>query len=278
MPKFNKDIGTRISTGLMFIGAILIGTLFSVYGVWILFGLINLCTIVEYQGLVSKLPGNHPRDLVYERVFNAIMATLVYLLLTAVVFQWLNVKFLILLLPLLLVFFIKSLFSSSETPLSGLSYNLMGIVWITFSSAVFVPLSIVDGDFNPYKLIGFIFIVWASDSFAYLIGSLFGKTPLFPRISPKKTWEGTLGGFAGSILFAFIFSLLIPDWSFIKWAMVATMASSLGTIGDLIESQLKRTAKVKDSGTIFPGHGGFLDRFDALLFSAPFVFSFVYLY
>lgn len=111
--------------------------------------------------------------------------------------------------------------------------------------------------------------IWINDTMAYLVGSWIGKTPL-SRYSPKKTWEGTIGGVILSVLVLIGIAQLIPiEKSNLFWGLFALIASVFGTIGDLFESRLKRLADVKDSGTFFPGHGGFLDRFDSLLFAAP---------
>ncbi|RYZ19895.1 MAG: phosphatidate cytidylyltransferase [Chitinophagaceae bacterium] len=123
---------------------------------------------------------------------------------------------------------------------------------------------------------GLIFSIWINDTMAYIVGSLIGKTPLSP-ISPKKTWEGTVGG----ALLAVVVMTLLAVWvGFPQWyhaAAISAIAAVSGTIGDLFESKLKRTAGVKDSGSFMPGHGGFLDRFDSLLFAAPCVWLYVLL-
>lgn len=124
-------------------------------------------------------------------------------------------------------------------------------------------------------LIGLFVLVWSSDVFAYLIGSMFGKHRLFERVSPKKSWEGSIGGLAFAILAAYILSLFYTELSIINWIIMAVIVVITGTLGDLSASLLKRIAGVKDTGTLLPGHGGVLDRFDAVLFAAPFVFVYI---
>ncbi len=102
------------------------------------------------------------------------------------------------------------------------------------------------------------------------MGSQIGKTPFFPRISPKKTWEGTLGGMVCTFLVAGLFSYWMPVFTFSEWMALAAVVAVFGTVGDLVESMLKRSMGVKDSGSIMPGHGGFLDRFDSFIFVLPF--------
>jgi phosphatidate cytidylyltransferase len=127
-----------------------------------------------------------------------------------------------------------------------------------------------------------IFSIWINDTMAYIIGSLIGRTPL-SSISPKKTWEGTIGGailcvlVMGFIIIPIIYGKLTLNVSYsIHWFVIAAICAVFGTLGDLLESKLKRLAGVKDSGRLMPGHGGFLDRFDSLLTATPFVWLYIY--
>ena len=124
-------------------------------------------------------------------------------------------------------------------------------------------------------LIGMFVLIWTSDVFAYLTGSMFGKHKLMERISPKKTWEGSIGGLIFALIAAYILSLFVTQLSLFEWIALSIVVVISGTLGDLVESLLKRNADVKDSGTIFPGHGGVLDRFDAVIFATPMVFVFI---
>src|SRR5690606_3819133 len=137
----------------------------------------------------------------------------------------------------------------------------------------FFALGFLDGEYNHRLPLGFMLILWGNDTGAYLVGKFLGKRRLFERISPKKTWEGLIGG----ILFALITSLILASvfavLSSWQWVGMAVLISIFGTFGDLVESMLKRSQQVKDSGTLLPGHGGLLDRFDGLLLAAPMVFA-----
>jgi phosphatidate cytidylyltransferase len=119
-----------------------------------------------------------------------------------------------------------------------------------------------------------IFTLWINDTMAYIVGSLIGKTPLSP-ISPKKTWEGTIGGALLAVTVMSLIAYATGRLSVVNTAVIATLTAITGTYGDLFESKLKRLAGVKDSGSIMPGHGGFLDRFDSLLFAATVVWFYV---
>lgn len=120
-----------------------------------------------------------------------------------------------------------------------------------------------------------VFSIWINDTMAYIVGSLIGKTPLSP-VSPKKTWEGTIGGIVLAVILMGIIAILFKA-SIVQTMVIAAIASVAGTLGDLLESWLKRKSGVKDSGTLLPGHGGFLDRFDSLLLAIPAVWIYVVL-
>ena len=169
-----------------------------------------------------------------------------------------------------------------------LKYCLVGLIYITLPIVLMIDLyklrtfNVYDTYFIIAKgLIPIIIIasIWINDTMAYLTGSFIGKTPL-TKISPKKTWEGTIGGVVLSIVTLGIGIYFMTDfWSAAMYGIIiAALCAISGTFGDLFESKLKRMANVKDSGTIMPGHGGFLDRFDSLLFAAPAVWVFVKLF
>ncbi len=125
---------------------------------------------------------------------------------------------------------------------------------------------------NHYLPLFLIVCIWVNDTMQYLVGSFLGKTKMAPIISPKKTWEGTIGGSALCVLVAIIWSAITNQFSIGVTIVIAACASIVGTLGDLLESKLKRTAGIKDSGNIMPGHGGALDRFDSILLAAPVAF------
>jgi phosphatidate cytidylyltransferase len=129
--------------------------------------------------------------------------------------------------------------------------------------------------FSPGIVIGYFILLWINDTGAYLAGVTAGKHRLLERISPKKSWEGFIGGVIFTVLFAWLFSGRFGGLDTGGWISVAILISVSGTFGDLIESMLKRSTGIKDSGTIMPGHGGFMDRFDSTLLSFPLVFLFI---
>ena len=153
-----------------------------------------------------------------------------------------------------------------------------------FSSFIFIALpfallnfiAFIDADqFKPLILLAVFVTIWVNDTGAYLFGITFGKHRLFERISPKKSWEGFFGGALAALASGYVFSLFIPEISLIQWLIFSEIIVIFGTFGDLIESLIKRTLLVKDSGTAIPGHGGLLDRFDSMLLAAPVIFIYL---
>lgn len=139
----------------------------------------------------------------------------------------------------------------------------------SFITAFYSPITGLEGAIFPLAFFAFI---WINDTFAYLVGVRFGKHRLYPRLSPKKSIEGSIGGALFSLIGAIIFSSTVGGLSMLEWLGFALVIVVFGTLGDLLESALKRAAGVKDSGSLLPGHGGFLDRFDSMLLAAPMVY------
>ena len=180
-----------------------------------------------------------------------------------------------LLLPTL---FVCELFRRSATPLANLGATLLGVLYVAvpLSLLLYVPVLAGDGVWRPETVLCYIFIIWANDVFAYLVGMTFGRHRLCERLSPKKSWEGFFGGLAGAVATGLAAAYAL-DANYWVWGGLALVASLSGVAGDLVESMFKREAGVKDSGQEIPGHGGVLDRFDALLLSAPYVFLYLLL-
>ena len=180
-----------------------------------------------------------------------------------------------LLLPTL---FVCELFRRSATPLANLGATLLGVLYVAvpLSLLLYVPVLAGDGVWRPETVLCYIFIIWANDVFAYLVGMTFRRHRLCERLSPKKSWEGFFGGLAGAVATGLAAAYAL-DANYWVWGGLALVASLSGVAGDLVESMFKREAGVKDSGQVIPGHGGVLDRFDALLLSAPYVFLYLLL-
>jgi len=284
-----KTFQTRTLTAIVFAAVMLIGLLWNQWSFLILFSIIHFGCWWEYFNLLEKI-----NDTNYNRYIR-----LGFILLGYGIFLWfcdnsfqinnyrLKENFS---LPVSIAGFVVLIFGVFQTKrinLKAFGAAALGLIYISLSWGFMIDLyqeirihihdaSLFIGGFAIPLII--ILSIWINDTMAYIVGSLIGKTPL-SKISPKKTWEGTIGGMLLSIGVAALVSYLVfkswPETIFIM--IIAAIASAVGTIGDLLESKLKRMADVKDSGNIMPGHGGFLDRFDSLLLATPAVWLFVYL-
>jgi phosphatidate cytidylyltransferase len=172
--------------------------------------------------------------------------------------------------------FIVELFQGSETPIRNVATTLMGIFYVAYPMALmlFIPWLIL-GEWRPEAFLFYLFIVWGNDVFAYLTGIAIGKHKMSPRISPKKSWEGFFGGIVGAMAMGAVGSFVVGG-GLAMWLGLAAVVAITSVFGDLVESMFKREANIKDSGKIMPGHGGILDRFDALLISSPFAFAYLF--
>lgn len=180
--------------------------------------------------------------------------------------------------------FYTELVLKSKKPFRNIGLNLLALYYIALPLALTFFIANIGGSFTGEILLGVLFIIWGNDSGAYIIGSLVGKNKLIPHVSPNKTIEGFLGGGVFCFIVAYLnihifknilgFEALVLLKPYV-WYLIAGVVFIFATMGDLVESLLKRSLEIKDSGNILPGHGGFLDRFDAFLFVLPFVVAVV---
>lgn len=198
-------------------------------------------------------------------------------------------KYFLVLVPVMLAIMIAELYRKQEKPFDSLAHTFFPVLYSAVPVSM-IPFSGFSHDglasilphgnvsFSPGIIIGFFILLWVNDSGAYLAGTAFGRHRLFERISPKKSWEGFIGGMVMAVAAAWLLSQWLGVVDRNKWMIIAVIISIAGTYGDLLESMLKRSMGVKDSGKIMPGHGGFLDRFDSTLVSFPVVFLFITLF
>lgn len=265
----NESI-VRTLSGIVYIVLLLSATLFSSLSFLILFGIFLLLSVLEFCRLVNL-----------DKTIPLIIAALGFVIFGfgfVVDNNFLSNLALTLAGLFISIMLLNDLFSKkSFVPKdrnSKLSH-LIGYVIIPF--LLLIKLPFLEGTYNPYILIGSFILIWTNDTFAYIVGKTIGKRKLFERISPKKTIEGFLGGMFFTIIAAYILSnfttFITPLFhSPLVWMGAAIILVIFGTLGDLVESKLKRNAGVKDSGNIMPGHGGILDRLDSIIFAIPFLF------
>lgn len=257
-------------TGIFFLiaifGSILVHPL-AFFGVILFFVFVSLNELL----LLLKIEGGRSKNYTYY-----IFGILIYVLTALMGLGYIDIRFAYLLLLLFPLTFVVELFRKDQSVnRTGNYFKAWMYISVPFGLLVSLYLIPEREGFFTEIVIGLFAISWSSDVFAYLVGSKIGKHRLFERISPKKSWEGSIGGLVFALLAAYILSLIYSELSLAEWMVLAVIIVVSGTIGDLIESMLKRAAGVKDSGKLLPGHGGVLDRFDATIFATPFVFVYV---
>ncbi len=269
-----QNLYTRTITGIIFV-ALIIGSL-------ILHPLAFLAVIyvLMVAGLFEffRLAGNI--DVYPQRLVGYMVGSIVFFIPALAALGMISPKIIAFLPLLIFAFIIAELFRNKPNSLQNIAISIFPVAYISIplSILIFLMSAIVTGN-QPHWHIAFSFfiILWSHDTFAYLTGMVLGKHKLFEKISPKKTWEGTIGGMISGLAAAYVLSLFFTELNTLQWIAGALIITVSGTFGDLSESLLKRSFKVKDSGNIFPGHGGVLDRFDAVLFAAPAFFCYLIL-
>lgn len=175
---------------------------------------------------------------------------------------------------LLILVFLSELYRNKQNPIHNWTYFIFGQIYVALPFSLLNFILFVES-YNPIILLAVFATIWVNDTGAYLVGITFGKHRLFERVSPKKSWEGFFGGAILTLGSGYLFSIYIPELSLWQWLFFSEIVVVFGTFGDLMESLLKRTIHVKDSGTAIPGHGGLLDRFDSMLLVAPAIYIFL---
>ncbi len=267
MNNFTKRALTALVFVLVLIGCVWYGHVtFS-----LLFLFFTIAGLWEFY-TISRLGENNP-----QKYFGIVLGVAIFIAFVLISMGKQNGKVLLLFLPLFYLIFVLELFRKNKNPFRNIAFTILGILYVAvpFGLLNFVSVSSITGTYEPGILIGILLILWASDTGAYLVGSKIGKRKLFERISPKKSWEGSFGGAFLSLIAAYVVSKMFPIFPIRDWFMIAFIIVVMGTLGDLVESLYKRSKNVKDSGTLLPGHGGILDRFDSLLLASPFIYSYL---
>lgn len=272
----------RAITGIIFVGVLIGCILGGPISFSLLFALITALTIHEFGVIISKQP-----DVEINKPICMLAGVFLFF-----GFAYLGVmpgqtEILIPYLFLIIYLLVSELYLKKKNPLNNWAYAMMSQIYIALSFAMLNvlayhsignegELSNYQVQYNPILPLSIFIFTWINDTGAYCTGMLFGKHRLFERISPKKSWEGSIGGGVFSIIGAIVMAYFFPFMPISIWIGLALTVVIFGTLGDLTESLLKRTIGIKDSGNILPGHGGMLDRFDSTLMAVP--AAVVYLY
>ena len=273
-----KNFIIRLFTAIAIVATQVLCTYLSPYSLAGLFLLLTVLAVNEYLKILS-----HDGQVRVSRPLMVVGSCYLFFAF------WLNsltsFSMLVLFVPYLLFLlfcYIRELFSEHANPMANLGAMMLSQTYVV------LPLSLVNllafshydcfsasAPFYAIPLTLYVFI-WLNDTGAYLSGTLFGKHRLYPRISPKKSWEGSIGGALLTMISAIVIARLCPFLSMWEWVGMALVVVVFGTLGDLTESMIKRHLGIKDSGRILPGHGGILDRLDSMLFAIPAVVVYLY--
>ena len=263
----NSTLKTRGLTAIVFISVMITGIFFNSYSFILLMSVIIGGCIWEFQSITCEkspmrmvlcIAGGVTLSLffaaenLYPDQHHLIMDGIFILILTCILVC------------------ILELYTHSSKPYQNISFAFFSLVYYgLFISSIYFIAFDHGGDYNPWLVFAIIAMTWTNDTMAYLVGSQVGKNKMFSRMSPNKTWEGTIGGILFTIIVAFVFHYFFGLFTSLQWLIVALIIGIFGTIGDLVESMLKRSLDVKDTGSLLPGHGGLLDRFDSFTFHLP---------
>lgn len=255
-----KNLLIRTVSGLALATILVGGILFSPLTSFIILGIIALCSLRELGNLFTQA-GIHTMRLF---TFTAAALILAMQLVNIVSCDYyITLKFALIIMALLFIIRCTiELYRKKKNPFESIAHEIFAIAYTV------IPIVILNSIANNHFVLILFIIVWTNDVAAYFFGSMLGKHKLFERISPKKSWEGFIGGIVMGCVVAVIGARII-DGDLLTWGAIGLITSLAGVGGDLFESLFKRSISIKDSGRTIPGHGGCLDRFDALFFAAP---------
>lgn len=270
---------TRAISGAVFV-IILVGAyLLSQETAWLLTMAISFLGFAEFKRITADQKGIVISPLWWISVILLAVDTQPFEFLN----QYLRIPLSALNLVLIPIILIQELFRKKERPIENMAFGFFAVLYPSLIYFAYASSFKSGSAFEFYKfiydgttIVGFFILIWSNDTFAYLSGRLFGKHKLFERISPNKTWEGSIGGALSAIGISQILAIYFKQFSKIEWAIIGVICVLFGAFGDLVESLIKRNYQIKDSGNIMPGHGGILDRFDATLLASPVLFFFIY--
>lgn len=265
-----SNLTERIVTGLVGAALIVAAVAVSEWSFFIIFLAICILSLLEFYRLAG-LDGMLPL-----KWYGTFCGIAIFTLAFFIESGRLGATYYSLLFPLVSIVYMIKLYKKFERkPFTNIAYTFLGIFYVSVPFSLMSAIAFHKGTYRYEIILGCLLILWASDTGAYFAGTFFGKNKLFERISPKKSWEGFFGGALLALAMALGLALYFPVLDRVQWLVISLIIIVGGTFGDLIESLLKRSIEIKDSGAALPGHGGFLDRFDGLLLSTPFILAFL---
>ena len=265
-----KNLLIRALSGAVYVALIVLAVFANLWITTLIFSILAALTTYEFHQNTNKL-----ENVDVNPVAPAVATFVLLWIFASKVMPQCSIHFIIYIF-FCLYFFISEIFKNKANPVNNLAYIFLGQV---YTAVPFIFLTAIKVDGSSIFLLAFFIFIWANDTFAYLVGITFGKHKLCERISPKKSWEGFFGGLIGTLAVAFAVSYFAEtQLNMTEWFGFAAIVVIFGILGDLLESLIKRSIGVKDSGAIMPGHGGLLDRFDSLLLAAPIICVYLLLF
>lgn len=268
-----KKLITRTATGIVLVLIMLTAVIAGQYSFAVLF------LAIMAVGLKEFLKFYEQSEIKPNRWLSYLISFLMFGISFFVAKGEIGGKYFLMLFPFFLLIMASELYRNKLKPIENITVTIFSVVYLALplSFINFIVFSEInpENDYSPKLLIAMFILIWIYDSGAYLFGVSMGRHRLFERISPKKSWEGAIGGTFTALIGAYIISGYIPEIKVIHWIAISILTVISSTFGDLTESMFKRYFGVKDSGQILPGHGGILDRFDSLLFAGPVIFVYL---
>lgn len=269
----------RSITAVFIVGTMTAAILTGPVTSWLLFVLISCLCLLELKQLLLKEPPIWRSILfVLTGLLPASAGGVLLLAPADFLGEQTEVVFLLTVSAWFFFWMILELLAPEEKPFTALKSAIFGLLYIGLPFGLLPFMAIRDGTYSGGLLFGLVALIWVFDSGSYVVGSAFGRTKIMPIVSPGKTWEGALGGMLCAIAASFAAREVFGVVDQKDWIMLACIVSVFGLLGDLVESSIKRQYSLKDSGSLLPGHGGMLDRFDSLVFSIPFIGFYLYVF
>jgi phosphatidate cytidylyltransferase len=271
-----KKLITRTITGIVLVLVMLTAIFGSEYSFAVLFLIILAASISEFTNLFKQ------SEVKPNKFFSYSVSIILFVVSFLIAKGTIEIKYFLVLLPFFLMIMAAELYRKKDKVAENIAVTIFSIIYLA------IPLSLINflvfpeilsaNAYTPKLLIALFSLIWIYDSGAYLVGVSIGKHRLFERVSPKKSWEGAIGGTLIAIAASYFISAFIPEIKLMHWIAISVLTVVSSTYGDLTESMFKRYFGIKDSGNILPGHGGVLDRFDSLFFAAPVIVVYLKLF
>jgi len=267
-----SNVWQRIIVGVLGAALFVGGIVVSPWAYAVLFLGLTLLGLLEFYKLAGA------QDIRPNKGIGIALGGLLYVSFFLIEEEIMSPELLYLTLPLLGLVFVLELYRKQPQPFTNIAFTLLGVLYVALPFGLLHKVAYLPGNYTWQPVLGLMLLIWSADTGAYIAGKNFGKNKLLERVSPGKTWEGWAGGTVLTMLVGYVLSIYMQDLTVAQWLGISIIVAVFGVLGDLVESLLKRSLGVKDSGTLLPGHGGILDRFDSLIMSIPFIVAYLQIF